>query len=197
MKIGHKIEKQYENPIDNFILDYICEPLSDKFHKWQMNPNSITIIGFLFSLISFWFLYNYKIHYFIMFHILAYVCDCLDGYIARKYNETSKFGDFFDHITDLIQNIIFLYLIINVYDFLKYKRLVYLTVGLLIGMFITQGCQEKIMKSENSSIILGCFKTMCFKPFSNNIKILRFLGAGTFQLYIIIISYYLWKQKVK
>ena len=29
------------------------------------------------------------------------------------------------------------------------------------------------------------------------IKTLRFLGAGTFQLYIIIISYYLWKKKLR
>lgn len=197
MKNGHKLKKEYENPIDNFILDYICEPISTKLRRWQTNPNSITIIGFLFSMLGCWFLYNHKIYYFIVFHILAYICDCLDGYIARKYNETSKFGDLLDHTTDIIQNIVFIYIIIIVYDFLKYKRLVYLTIGLLIGLFVTQGCQEKVMEIDNSSIILGCFKNLCFKPFQNNIKTLRFLGAGTFQLYITIISYYLWKQKLR
>lgn len=197
MKTGHKLKKEYENPIDNFILDYICEPISTKLRRWQTNPNSITIIGFLFSMLGCWFLYNHKIYYFIVFHILAYICDCLDGYMARKYNETSKFGDLLDHTTDIIQNIVLLYIIIIVYDFLKYKRLVYLTIGLLLGLFVTQGCQEKVMEIDNSSIILGCFKNMCFKPFQNNIKTLRFLGAGTFQLYIIIISYYLWKKKLR
>jgi phosphatidylglycerophosphate synthase len=197
MKTGHKLKKEYENPIDNFILDYICEPISTKLRRWQTNPNSITIIGFLFSMLGCWFLYNHKIYYFIVFHILAYICDCLDGYMARKYNETSKFGDLLDHTTDIIQNIVLLYIIIIVYDFLKYKRLVYLTIGLLLGLFVTQGCQEKVMEIDNSSIILGCFKNMCFKPFQNNIKTLRFLGAGTFQLYIIVISYYLWKQKLR
>ena len=197
MKTGHKLKKEYENPIDNFILDYICEPISAKLRRWQTNPNSITLIGFLFSMLGCWFLYNHKIYYFIVFHILAYICDCLDGYMARKYNETSKFGDLLDHTTDIIQNIVLLYIIIIAYDFLKYKRLVYLTIGLLLGLFVTQGCQEKVMEIDNSSIILGCFKNMCFKPFQNNIKTLRFLGAGTFQLYIIVISYYLWKQKLR
>ena len=197
MKEGYKLEKDYENPIDNFILDYICEPISGKLHSLQMNPNSITIIGFLGSLISCWFLYNFKIYYFIIFHIIAYICDCLDGYMARKYNETSKFGDLLDHSTDIIQNVVLIYILIIIYDFTKYKNLIYLSLILLLCLFITQGCQEKVMKKENSSIILGCFKNICIKSFENNIKSIRIFGAGTFQIYIIILSYYLWKQKSK
>ena len=59
-------------------------------------------------------------------------------------------------------------------------------------LFITQGCQEKIMNQNNNSKILSNFKILCSSTIETKIHILRLFGAGTTQLYSIILSYYLW-----
>ena len=64
-------------------------------------------------------------------------------------------------------------------------------------MFITQGCQEKIMNQNNNSQILSNFKKICSSSIETKIYILRFFGARTTQLYSILLSYYLWSQKIK
>jgi phosphatidylglycerophosphate synthase len=194
---GNKIDRKFENPIDNFILDYICEPLSIICYSNNITPNTITLIGVINALVSYWFLYNYKIHYFILFFMFAYICDCLDGYLARKYNIESYFGDLFDHITDILQYILLIVILIKKYNFLKYNKLIILSICFIILMFITQGCQEKIMNQNNNSQILSNFKKICSSSIEAKINILRFFGAGTTQLYSILLSYYLWSQKIK
>ncbi len=58
---GAKIAKKYENPIDNFIVHQLCEPVSDTLYKYKITPNIITIIGFIFAIFGLIGLYHYKI----------------------------------------------------------------------------------------------------------------------------------------
>jgi len=39
-----------------------------------------------------------------LFLMISYYFDMMDGYIARKYDQVTEFGDWFDHISDLINN---------------------------------------------------------------------------------------------
>jgi len=34
-------------------------------------------------------------------YLISYMFDCWDGYYARKYNMESKFGDYYDHVSDM------------------------------------------------------------------------------------------------
>ena len=45
------------------------------------------------------------------------------------------------------------------------------------------------MDQLNNSIVLSSFKTMCKKSMKNHINILRLFGAGTTQLFVLIISF--------
>lgn len=41
--------------------------------------------------------------------IVSYFFDCADGHMARKYNMTSKFGDYYVHISDIVKITLVLY----------------------------------------------------------------------------------------
>ena len=71
----------------------------------------ITFVGFTSALISGYFLYKKNIIYCIIFWLISYYLDLLDGYIAKKYNQGSVFGGWFDHISDIIKLIVYLYVL--------------------------------------------------------------------------------------
>jgi len=185
-----KLNPIYENPIDNFIVFNICSPISSFIHSSGITPNMITTVSFLSGLTSLYFLYNYDINKFMLLYIFSYICDCLDGFIARKYNMSTVFGDYYDHYTDIIQYLLFLTIIFYKYDFVKkpYAILIYFFIGMMF--LLTQGCQEILMKN-NSSEIVGNTKILCFKHLLENISFYRIFGTSTVHLSSMILVYYL------
>ena len=151
----------------------------------------ITTIGVFSSLLGAYFLYTKKIYLFIFFYLFAYFCDCLDGYIARKYKKETIFGDYYDHITDVIQMILIIFILVYKYNILKYKSITIVTLILIIIYAITQGCQEKLM-GNNTSEILGITKKMCPEKIKTNISLFKLFGSGTVIFYVMFLSYYLW-----
>ena len=189
-----KINPLYENPIDNFIVFEFCEPVSNFLNTMNVSPNMITTIGVLSSLLCAYFLYTKKIYFFIIFYIFAYYCDCLDGYMARKYNKQTVFGDYYDHMTDIIQMCAVFVILIYKYNFLEHRNIFIVTLLLFIIFAITQGCQEKLM-GHNTSEILGITKKMCPGKFKQNISIFKLIGSGTIIFYVMFLSYYLWLKE--
>ena len=145
---GAKIAKKFENPIDNFIVHQLCEPVSETLYKHKIYPNIITIIGFILAKFGFICLYYYKIYHFMIFNILAYYCDCLDGFIARKYKQQTKFGDYLDHITDLLQVLAIIYILIMRYNIIQFPKLISISLTIIILFCMAQGCQERLMKKK-------------------------------------------------
>lgn len=186
-----KINPVYENPFDNFIVFELCEPISDFLNSKKITPNIVTTIGVISSLIGAYFLYEHKIYLFILFYLFAYFCDCLDGYMARKYNKQTKLGDYYDHVTDIIQMALIFLILVYRYNIFKYKNVTILTLVIIIIFAITQGCQEKLM-GNNTSDILGITKKMCPENFKRNISLFKLFGSGTIILYVMFLSYYLW-----
>jgi len=74
-------------------------------HDFGLTPNSVTIIGFLLSILSS-FLYIYSRSDDLLITVAASVfllsgfCDALDGYMATLYDEETVFGGFFDSLLD-------------------------------------------------------------------------------------------------
>ena len=194
--LGAKIKAEHENFIDNFLLT-ICDKISDSLHKINMTPNIVTTIGFISALLSYYFLYYYKIQYFAPLYILAYFCDCLDGFMARKYKQTSQFGDYYDHFTDITQIVMYVYILYKRYEIFKHPKIILLSSIMFILLMITQGCQEKLMKKENTSKILSSYQFLCFAKLKERIGFLKFFGAGTNTLYFTLIGVYLWALKMK
>ena len=187
-----KIERKYENPIDNVLLD-IIEAVSPTFYKLGFNANGITTLSLIFGLLSIFFLYKGSIYLFMISYLISYFFDCMDGYFARRYKCVSKFGDYYDHIKDMCVTIGVLIVV-----FLRYRcspiTLMVATIFLILGCIIMNmhlGCQEKIYSKTKSdeSPSLDKLKNVCPGDPENSIKYLRYFGTGTYNLFFIIVIF--------
>lgn len=73
------------------------------FSDWKIGlvPNLITLTGMILLIPVFIFLnHNNFLIYSLIIYVLGWIMDGLDGKIARKYKMETKFGAFFDQLTD-------------------------------------------------------------------------------------------------
>ena len=192
-----KIEDNNENFIDNVLID-ICEYISDFVNKIGLTPNMITTISLFFGLFAAFLVYKRKYVIAVILWTLQYFFDCLDGYIARKYNQTSKFGDYYDHISDVIKLIALLFALFFI-NSTKFFRIIWILIFFGILMIGHLGCQEKIYNNEESGS-LSLSKILCpnryFKDIQSTFQYTKYFGCGTFNLVIILcILYYKYTKK--
>ena len=113
----------------------------------------------------------------------------MDGHFARKYNQVTKFGDYYDHIADVIK---FISVIYTLY-YINSIMISYFIIPIIILLFFTSmhvGCQEKYY-NKNESYTLSFTKMLCPNNKYNPLNITRFFGLGTFTLFMtFIIIYY-------
>ena len=76
-------------------------------HRLDRKTSGVLIFG----LSSVYFLKSDKYILSSICYFLAYFYDCADGKMARKYNMTSKYGDLYDHVSDLIKHILLFYVL--------------------------------------------------------------------------------------
>jgi phosphatidylglycerophosphate synthase len=189
-----KIPREYENIFDNTNID-ISESLCPLFKKLNFTPNGITTLSLILGLISLWFLWNYNMVFFGIFYYLSYLFDCMDGHYARKYKQTSPFGDMYDHIKDVLVNITLIGIILYRYrvsNNVRYKVIIAVSIIFLL-MLSHLGCQEKIYarqgRKESSS--LAFTKKLCPGDPESSIMYTKWFGCGTWTVLIILIILYL------
>lgn len=193
---GRKLSEEYECHIDNWVYK-IIDPISNFCKNCNMTPNQITTLSLITGLISIYFLFDsinlnkvYNLLLFTIFYIVSYILDCLDGYYARKYNMTSKIGDYYDHFKDIIINLIVFVILIK--NFLITKNLIYFILLLVVLSLslIHLGCQECHYDKYNykNGNSLGNLKKLCpnCKTPDKCLPYTRFVGMGTFIFAIII-----------
>ena len=190
-----KIDEKYENPIDHIFL-LISESLCPIFYSLNFNANGITTLSLIFGLISIYYLYTGKVIMFMISYIISYFFDCMDGHYARKYGCITTFGDYYDHIKDML---IFIGILITI--FLKYKLSVKTIIVcsiilciLSILMLAHIGCQEKIYSSDESPSLNKLIK-LCPNDPTESIKYTRYFGIGTYNIIILIIIYIICNKK--
>jgi phosphatidylglycerophosphate synthase len=186
-----KLKKHDENFIDNILID-LCEYISKDIHSIGLTPNIITTISLLFGLFTSVFLCKKMYYIACIFWIIAYFLDCLDGYIARKYKETSKFGDYYDHISDMIKLTVVLFMLFKI-NSVKFNHII-IVLGIFgFLMMIHLGCQEK-QYSKNDSESLSLTKliptNIFFKNNSSAIQFTKYFGCGTFNLVVVLCFIY-------
>jgi phosphatidylglycerophosphate synthase len=182
---SRKISREHDNPVDNVILDLV-EKTNDTFYQWGATPNMLTTISLVLSLIAVYLFYReYRILAALLF-LVGYYFDCADGHLARSYKMISKFGDYYDHISDWFK--IFVLVIVLYIKYPKktrfYKVLV-IIVGFSLLLCIHMGCQEQLYSKKNESPTLEMTKYLC--PDSKLIRYTRYFGAGTFNIIIALI----------
>lgn len=188
---GRKIDREMENPIDNIVLDYICEPVSNILRSTseKITPNMITSVGLAIGIACIYAIYQgyYKTGF--ALYWLCYIFDCLDGYYARKYNMITRFGDFFDHFRDVF---VILVVIILVFTRLKsniMKQLYIISLIIIaVGTSTHFAAQELNTVSTEHNECLGMLTPLC--KHKDYINYTKYMGCGTFTL---ILSLYILK----
>jgi CDP-diacylglycerol--glycerol-3-phosphate 3-phosphatidyltransferase len=82
-------------------------------------PNSLTILRILLIpvfVVVFYLPYSWSFIASSVIFVLAGITDWLDGYLARKLNQTTPFGAFLDPVADKLMVVIALVLLVNLHD---------------------------------------------------------------------------------
>lgn len=192
-----KIKSEYENPIDNVILN-LCEEICPILKRYNFTPNMITTISLFFGILSVYYLYLYKIGLFAIFFMLSYFFDCVDGHYARKYDMVTKFGDTYDHIKDLVVYLSVIFVLLIRFRIRTKDKILAITF-LIVIMVLCQmhlGCQEKIYDKDESDT-LHFMRNFCGKDAEKNILYTKYFGCGTFVLLSISLIFYLDRVRKK
>ena len=121
--------------------------------------------------------------------LLSYICDCMDGYYARRYDMTSQCGDWLDHLSDWALGAALFACIAFTPSPFKYTKLVLYILSLLL-MSLHFKCQETFIGGSSDSIDFITKPLTCNKP-EQKLPYTRYAGAGTFYAVAcgIILSY--------
>jgi phosphatidylglycerophosphate synthase len=156
--------------------------------KLNITPNKLTTLGLLSSLFCLYALVRREMILAIIFLILRWYFDFADGLYARKYNQTSVFGDYYDHIVDIFFSVgLFLILFLSKYP-LKSKLKSYLLFVILIfygGFNVNYSCIEKrTYKRGQPETMLSSLREFCperyesiFKYMDNSVLYIVFIGV--------------------
>jgi phosphatidylglycerophosphate synthase len=149
-----------------------------------MCPNLITLVGTILIVPMAYYMNKEQYILASLQVLIIYFTDCLDGYYARKYNQETNFGDFFDHTRDVLMYIIIIYLI---YKKIKpaFSPIFIITIIIsILLVFIHIGCQERLSNFNTYNNCLKWTKKLCLKK--NFIQYTKYFGCGTNVMIIII-----------
>jgi phosphatidylglycerophosphate synthase len=191
-----KIDELFENPIDHVCIS-IAEIFVPTLHALGITPNQVTTFGNILRIASIYYLKRGNNFGFLVTSILSYISDCVDGHLARSTNQTSSFGDWYDHISDVVYHVILIYLIfssntLNRFSFYAKMGLIFLLVAEMFLCLKHIGCQESMYQDTQNteSPTLSFFQSLCENP--KIINWTKYFGCGTlaFMIYIFIYLYF-------
>ncbi len=177
-----------EGPLD-LVCTGIAEYISPFLYKTGHTPNIVTTYSLACGLGAGYALLQGSLPWFIGLFIAAYIFDCADGYIARRYNLCTKFGDFYDHASDAIKYIFLAYVAFNRYK--PSAMIPVFGVGLVFGflMCIYLGCQQAYYNKGDAKEFLDVFR--CLRLSDNTYKWARYFSCATLNLFMIAAIVYL------
>jgi phosphatidylglycerophosphate synthase len=200
MTNGRKLPHYLDNPVDVILLDiieYIKFPRPGIF-----TPNMLTSLSFCFGLLACYLVYTYKFVFGAVSYSLSYFFDCADGYVARKYNMVSVFGDIYDHATDILVELVLFYILylLNPLLFLQFVPAILLLFYL---MRVHLSFQEKYTSATTSPFLraMGVLNPFLHDGITkteieNYMRYTRYFSCGTFNLFIVcLILFYGWTTK--
>jgi phosphatidylglycerophosphate synthase len=185
-----KIPETYDNPIDNYLLK-IVEKVTPFFRKMKLTPNDLTSFSLLFGISSIYFIYKGNYILGSILYLVSYFFDCCDGYYARKYNMVTEFGDYYDHVKDILVYIGLIFVVHTKYITKQTRQIVYPILFILFILTVIHfGCQERIYNKDGSKT-LNCMRKLCPGNPYKNILVTRYVGSGTFVMVTMLIIIYL------
>lgn len=189
----NKISSAHENPIDRVLLDISGSALP-LFHRTGHVPNVLTTYSFAAGLGAVACLWHHRPTAFAVLMSISYFFDVMDGQFARQYNQTSTFGDWYDHITDILVLVLILHVIVvkRGKRLLTWPFAVVAVVALLL-LATHVGCQQQWKNPSLGWETLDVFRWMC--PEREWIRWTRFFGPGTLNVGLILMTWYIFQEK--
>jgi phosphatidylglycerophosphate synthase len=193
--LSGKVHHSLEDPVSQLFYD-ISDQLSPHLHGLKISPNMVTLQRFIVFIIGFIYFFEKKMYRSAaLIYMYAYFCDCLDGHLSRKYNMETTFGDYFDHITDIVTILISVYFIALTLNE-RYRWILFI-IMLILGISLLQtGCQERYLEMANinkSEFRSKSARCLCPQSLVSNheiedvMEITKFFGPGTYHLFIMIL----------
>lgn len=151
----------------DLIITKFCLTTLSTWNEMNVTPNILTTFGLLSSVLCVYYLYKKELIPCIIFLLLRMYFDYTDGLLARKYNQTSEIGDYYDHIVDIFFFFVpFIFVLM-----LKSNNNQIILFGILLLVFgtsfvIQMGCIEKECGDEcaSESKSINFLKKYCRNP---------------------------------
>ena len=202
-------DKNIDDPLDAFIFRKAADLIVDPLHNLGLSPSQVTTVSVLFAAMSsIAFLMNHSwiaACYFLIYYIL----DCADGQLARKFNQTSFFGEVYDWNKDhLVGTLFFMIFIFKVptaaiaIALMFYPMLLNIaTLDAVTNLSKNRPADFARSPERNDGIWYGYFlksKIACANTFRmffgkcndnfiyQSAKLIRFFGTGTFTVLMVI-----------
>ena len=158
---------------------YITVPF---WNTMNITPNILTTFGLISSIACVYFVYRRNAVLSILFLLLRMYFDYADGITARRYNQTSEIGDWYDHIVDMFFFFIPLVIVLSMTD----NKWMYIIPVLIFATttVIGLGCIEKLYeeKTGEGGKSLQIPRKLCFAP-----KVFQWLDNSVLYIVIIIV----------
>ncbi len=186
----NKLSDQYENIFDIYIYKFIDSHLHI-YKQLGLTPNMVTSLSLISGIISAYMIHNKKYKIAGILFLIAYYFDCVDGKLARKYNMVSKFGDYYDHISDVFKLLLIIYVLYkDNFETFKYTSIIIILLSILC--LYQMGCQQVIysdIQQTQESPTLDIFKPSKESCMSN-IHNTKYFGCGTFYIILSLIIFF-------
>ena len=184
-----KLENHFNNPID-VVLEKLYSPVMPCLHKIGITPNMLTTVSLVTGLYAAKFIGDGNPKQGAFLFLISYLFDCMDGYMARRYNMESHFGDWYDHVTDWVTLGLVMFALAKKNKYSKQTMIVLTSVFvfLLINTAKWFGCQEKKYDNEIGKSI-AMFKKLCKNPDVELVQ-RKFMGTGTLMMFVFLTIYF-------
>ena len=172
-------------------LDYlVSKEIIKTLPFWKnlnVTPNILTTFGLISSVTCLYALINRKTFLAIIMLCLRWYFDYADGLMARKYKMVTVFGDYYDHITDIIFTLGFIFVIL-LSKYPKKSNLKFVLIGLILffySMFVFNysAVELEFFKKNKKETMLS--KLRHFAP--NNIELFKYFDNSVLYLSMIIV----------
>ena len=119
----------------------------------------------------------------ILFLVLTFLFDCMDGSYTREYKMETYFGDLLDHYTDYIFYMFLYYILIFKISFVNKTYFIIILSILSYTTLLQYGCVEHYNEANvNVNTQISYLLKIC--PNKNLIKYTKFLGGGVIVVFI-------------
>ena len=134
----------------------------DFWHHLGATPNALTTLGNIATIVGLFYMYKRCFHAVVVFALLRWYFDYADGMLARKFDQTTVFGDWYDHISDLLFVIGILVILL-----IRSKKYKFVSAGIFLFFvllaLIQTGCAEKENEDEEKNS-LSVLEGLCVAP---------------------------------